>query len=183
MAHEAKLSLYSVPAVAGQAIEEGRLVRLTASGLRNDLPTALPAASGTTINVYVAFAPPDNFSRPTPGSVYTAAPTSYWLENQVAGPSWGNQTQTDTWFFQGLSTFEAPLLGSGYLVLAKREGVYTVTSGCVVAGSNIQVVGNLVKVADDGTGRWDSTTVESSAIGTVVDYDPALNTYTFRLTK
>lgn len=179
MAHEAKLSLFSVPSVAGETIEEGRLVRLVASGIRNDLAVAKLAASGTTINVYVAFAAPDNFSRPTPGQVYTAPSRTQWYESD----SWGNPTQTDTWYFQGLSTFEAPIIASGYVMLAKREGTYTVTSGCVISSASIQTVGNLVKVADDGTGRWDVTTLEANAIGTVVDYDPALLTYTFRLNK
>lgn len=177
MAHVSKMDLHVRPALAGTTIQEGRLVRLAASGLRNDLPTALLAASGTHLNVYVAFVPPDNFSRPTPNSMYTA--NWYSTLNQDSG--WGLNEQTDTFRYQGLSTYENPTMVSGMTLLARRGGIYEVPSGCVVVGANVKAVGNLVKVSDDGTGRWEYTATESAAIGKVVDYNPSTETYTFEL--
>lgn len=175
MAHEAKLSLNVRPAVAGQTIDEGRLVRLAASGLHVDLLTALLAASGTTLNVYVAFAAPDNFARPTPATMYTAGQNSQYYETGT----WGNFTETDTFYRAGLSTFENPVLASGYVMLAKKGGIYTVPSGCTTDESGLRTPGNLVKVSDDGTGRWAATTSESNAFAKVVDYDPSTALYTF----
>lgn len=175
MAHEAKLSLNVRPAVAGVSIDEGRLVRLAASGLHVDLLTALLAASGTRLNVYVAFAAPDNFARPTPGAMYLAGQNSQYYETS----SWGNFTETDTFYRAGLSTFENPVIASGYVMLAKKGGIYTVPSGVTTDEANLRIPGNLVKVADDGTGRWAYTAVEAVAIGKVVDYDPSTALYTF----
>lgn len=175
MAHEAKLSLVAKPAVAGQSIEEGRLVSLTSSGLHEDLPTALYAASGTSLNVFVAFQPSDNFSRPTPASMFTALRTSQFYETNP----WQNAQENGPFYWAGPSTFDDPTLASGYSLLAKLGGIYTVASGCVVDSANIRVVGNLVKVADDGTGRWAYTASETGAIGRVVDWNPDLWLYTF----
>lgn len=178
MAHVAKMDLHVRPALAGTTIEEGRLVRLTASGLRNDLPTALFAASGTHLNVYVAFFPPDNFSRPTPDFMYTAP---WYTSQSILTGTWGNDEQTGTFYSEGLSIRNAPVMTSGMFLQARRGGIYHVTSGCVVDSANIKVVGNLVKVSDDGTGRWEYTASESAAIGKVVDYNPEGTLYTFEL--
>lgn len=175
MAHEAKLSINVRPAVAGAIIQEGRLVNLTVSGVREDLPTAVLAVSGTRLNTYVAFAPPDNFGRPTPSTLYGATRTSTFYESSA----WGNFTETDTFYRTGLSTLENPYMVSGYGLLAKSGGIYIVPSGCVVVSSNLKVVGNLAKVSDDGTGRFEYTTTESIAIAKVVDWDPSTENYTF----
>lgn len=183
MAHESKLSLTSKPAVAGVAIQEGRLVQIVASGLKQDLPTALLATSGVYLDIYVAFVPPDDFSRPTPASMYTAGSPSTFYENGA----WGNFLETDTFYRTGLSTLENPVLASGYGLLAKSYGIYIVPSGCVVASADLQVVGTLVKVSDDNTGRWQTAANQANpqlgAIGRVVDYDPALQNYTFEMFK
>jgi hypothetical protein len=175
MAHEAKLSTNVRAAVAGATIQEGRIVNLTVSGVREDLPTAVLAVSGTRFNTYVAFVPPDNFGRPTPGTLYGSVRTGTLYESSA----WGNFTETDTFYRTGLSTLENPYLVSGYGLLAKAGGIYTVPSGCVVVSSNLKVVGNLAKVADDGTGRFEYTTTDSLALAKVVDYDPATESYTF----
>ena len=177
MAHVSKMDLHVRPALAGTTIQEGRLVRLVASGLRNDLPTALLAASGTHLNVYVAFVPPDDFSRPTPDFMYTAP----WYNTLSETGTWGLNEQTATFRYEGLSTYENPTMVSGMFLQARRGGIYQVPSGCVVDSASIKVVGNLVKVSDDGTGRWEVTTSESSAIGKVVDYNPEDTSYTFEL--
>jgi hypothetical protein len=175
MAHESILSNTVNPAVAGVIIQEGRLVQLVASGLKADLPTALLAASGTRLNVFVAFAAPDNFSRPTPGALYSAGSTSQYYENGT----WSNFTETDTFYRMGLSTLENPILASGYSLLAKLGGVYTVPSGCVIDSAALRVVGALAKVSDDGTGRFEVTTNETVVVARVRDFDPSLLNYTF----
>jgi hypothetical protein len=177
MAHVAKLSLHVRPAVTGEQIQEGRLVRLTASGLRRDLPTALLAASGVHLNVYVAFAPPDDFARPTDTNMYTAP----WYSVMKESDAWGVNKQAGTFLYEGLSLQDNPIMGSGYLVQAHKGGIYHVPSGCVVDSTEIKVVGNLVKVSDDGTGRWEYTASEAAAIGKVVDYNPEGTLYTFEL--
>lgn len=177
MAHEARLALLVRPAVAGVTIREGQLIRLTASGLKDDLPTALLATSGIRLNVYVAMAAPDNFARPTPGAMYRAGRTGTFYENG----NWQDFQETDTFYYQGLSTYAEPTLVSGYLVRACRDGIFTVPSGVTTDNASLRTVGNLVKVADDNTGRWDYTADESVAIAKVVDWEPSLGNYTFEL--
>jgi hypothetical protein len=180
MAHVAKLDGLVRPSVAGESIQEGRLVRLVASGLRNDLPTALLATSGTTMNVYVAFVPPDNFARPTPDFMYTAP----WYNTLQETGTWGNNEQTATFRYEGLSVYENPTAVSGMYLQARRGGIYHVPSGCVVVSANLKVVGNLAKVSDDGTGRFEYTSSETGAVAKVVDYNPENENYTFEfLTK
>ena len=175
MAHEARLSVTVKPAVVGEAnLQEGRLIRLTVSGVRDDLPVARFASSGTTINVYVAFVPPDTFSRPTPSQNYIAPRLATFYE----GNAWGDNVETGTFYNVGASTLEDPVAVSGWGILAKLGGAYHVSSGCVVDSANIKIVGNLVKVSDDNTGRWEYTASESAAIGRVIDYDTA-GIYTF----
>jgi hypothetical protein len=127
--------------------------------------------------VYVAFAPEDSFARPTPASVYAAG----WKTTIYGDTSsnWGNFVETDTMYRVGLSTLENPFLPSGYVVKALKGSTVTVPSGCVVDSVQVRVVGNFVKVADDGTGRWEYTASQTAAIGEVVDYDPSTNYYTF----
>ena len=175
MAHEAKLSLNVRPAIAQSLIQEGRLVSLIASGVRDDLPSAVLATSGVRLNTYVAFIPPDNFSRPTPSTLFTAPRTSTFYETGT----WGNFVETDTFYRVGPSTLENPFLTSGWGLLAKDKGVYTVPSGCVVTSASLKIAGTLVKVSDDNTGRWEATLLESVAIGKVVDWEPSLDLYTF----
>lgn len=177
MAYIARLSRLAKGAVAGQTIQEGRLVSLTSSGLYNDLPTALLAASGVYKNVYVAIVPPDNFARPTPAVMYTARDRDVIYEST----GWSNAPETGPFYHEGLSTLENPFLASGYILQAHTGVTVTVPSGCTVPTSNLQVVGNLVKVSDDGTGRFEYTTNQAIAIGVVEDYDPALQTYTFEV--
>lgn len=177
MAHVSKMDLHVRPTVAGTSIQEGRLVRIVASGLRSDLPTALLASSGTILNVYVAFVPPDDFSRPTPDFMYTAP----WYNTLSESSGWGLNEQTATYRYEGLSIYENPTATSGMLLQARKGGEYEVPSGCVVPSANLKVVGNLVKVSDDGTGRWEYTASESVAIGKVVDYNPEKESYTFEL--
>jgi len=175
MAHIARLSESVRGAVAGELIQEGRLVRLTVSGVRNDLPVAMLAASGTTRNVYIAMVPPDDFARPTPATMYSAGFSTTLRESG----SWGDFVETNTFYRVGLSTLENPFMPSGYLLQAHRETVVTVPSGCVVANASLKTVGSLAKVSDDGTGRFEYTTSDSVAVARVVDWEPSLDQYTF----
>lgn len=175
MAHVAKNDLHVRPAVAGADIVEGLLVRLTASGA-SDLPIALPAASTSHLNVYVAFFPPDNFSRPTPVGMYKAN----WYGVSDSNTGWSTQIN-ESQYLVGPSVTENPVVASGMKLQARRGGIYHVANGVVVESASAKVVGNLVKVAADGSGKWEYTATEADAIGKVVDYSPEAGVYTFEL--
>lgn len=177
MAHISKMSSHIRAAVAGATIPEGALVQLTNIGVRGDLPVALPAASGTTKNVYVAMVPPDNFSRPTPSQFYTAP---FLAVQKESGP-WSDNTETGTFYNVGLSTLENPTMASGYLLQAHKATIVHVPSGLMVANNGLKVVGALVKVADDGSGKYALTTLEAAAVGRIVEYDSSIEQYTVEI--
>lgn len=178
MAYVNQASKWVKPAVSGELIQEGRLVRLAASGVHNDLEVALLAASGTTKNVYVAFVPPDNFPRPTPSDFYNN-PQSIVTLNELG--TFGDFTETKTFYHVGLSTLENPFMPSGYLLQAHRDTTVTVPSGCVIDTANLRINGALAKVSDDGTGRFQLTTVDLTAVARTVDWNPATLEYTFEI--
>lgn len=175
MAHVAKNDLHVRPAIAGIDIAEGLLVRLTASGT-SDLPVALPAASATHLNVYVAFFPPDDFGRPTPVGMYKAN----WYSVLDTNSGWITQSN-ESQYVVGPSVTENPVVASGMKLQARRGGIYHVADTVVVESASAKVVGNLVKVAADGSGKWEYTATENDAIGKVVDYNPEGGIYTFEL--
>lgn len=176
MAHVNTLSRHIRPAVAGELIQEGRLVRLAASGVKDDLPVAMLAASGTTKNVYVAMVPPDNFPRPTPSDMYLARNLDTLSESASL---FSDFTEASTWYRVGLSTLENPFMPSGYLLQAHTDTIVTVPSGCLVSVTNLKTVGALAKVSDDGTGRFEYTTSDLVAVAKVVDWEPSANEFTF----
>lgn len=182
MAHVSRLSDYVHQGVAQDEILEGKLVSATASGgIRSysNLPNVTLAASGTTYPVFIAFAAPDNFDRPVNSLQYTA--TYYTTIRADVNTGWGDPSDTYTYYRVGLSNLEAPTLTSGMFVQLHAGGSYTLTSGCWIANSNLQTRGALVKVADDGTGRFEYTTSNSVAIGFVEEYDAARNYLTVTL--
>lgn len=174
MAHVAKNDLHVRASIAGTDIREGTLVRLTASGT-SDLPIALPAASSTHLNVYVAFFAPDDFARPTSADMYKAS----WYS--VLDQSSWNEGVTGTRYPLGPSITENPLIASGYKMLARKGGIYQVNADVVVDNALAKIGGNLVKVASDGSGKWEYSATEADAIGKVVEFDSALGVYTFEL--
>ncbi len=171
MAFVSRLSDYVGGGVAVVNILEGKLVTVAASGGRelSNLPNVSLAASGTSYPIFVAFAAPDNFPRPVNSLNYTASYTA--LIRSDINTGWGNPVDTYTMYREGLSSLEAPTLTSGMLVQLHRGGSYTLTSGCWVDSADIKVNNALVKVADDGTGRFAYTTSASAAIGFVEEYD------------
>jgi len=183
LAHESRLSDYAGQGVVYESagILEGCLVTATVSGGRvgSDLPNVVLAASGVVYPVYVAFAAPDNFPRPVNSLNYTANFQTTIRSDINTG--WGNPIDTFTMYREGISSLEAPVLASGMLVRILRGGTYTLTSGCWVDSSAIKVNQALVKVADDGTGRFDVTTSQANAVGFVEVYDSARNYLTVTL--
>lgn len=174
MAFVSRLSDYVGQGVAAQEIAEGMLVTTTISGTRGNLPNVVVAASGTVRPVFVAFVPPDNFARPVNSLQYTATELAVLRSDLNTG--WNlNQTDTYTMYRIGLSNLEAPTLVSGMLVQLHRQGTYTLTSGNFISSAQIKVNGALVKVADDGTGKFAYTTNNSVAVGFVEEYDAYRN--------
>jgi hypothetical protein len=179
MAHEARLSNYVGQGVAQDTILEGKLVVATTSGIRAELPNVRLAASGVTRPVYVAFAAPDNFPRPVNSLQYTAGNLTTFRGDVNTG--WADPVDQYTMYRVGLASLENPVLTSGMLVQLHRDGTYTLPSGCWVDVAGIKVREALVKVADDGTGRFQLTTVNSSAVGWVEEYDATRNYLTVTL--
>lgn len=159
--------------VADPSIVEGTLVTISTSGVTalNSLPAVRIAASGTVYPVFVAMAAPDNFPRPTNSLMYTS--TYQQTIRSDVNTGWGNPVDSYTFYRQGLSTLENPVLTSGMLVQLHRGGTVTLTSGNWISTANIKVPGAKVAVADDGTGRFKYTTLQSEAIGFVQEYDGA----------
>ena len=181
MAHESRLSDYAAGGVAAQSILEGLFVTTATSGVRelSTLPNVSIAASGTVYPVYVAFAAPDNFPRPVNSLNYTANYLTTIRGDVNTG--WQNPVDTFTMYREGLSNLEAPTMTSGMLVRLLRGGTYTLTSGNFIDVAGIRVPGALVRVAHDGTGRAQLTTVQAEAVAFVDEYDAGRNYLTITL--
>jgi len=175
MAFVSRLSDYVAAGVVMQDILEGKLVTVSISGGRDasNLPNVNLAASGITYGIFVAMAAPDNFPRPVNSLNYTANYLAVMRADINTG--WGNPVDSYTYYREGLSSLEAPVLTSGMLVQLHRGGTYTLTSGCWIDASGIKVNGALVKVADDDTGRFALTTDVTKAVGFVEEYDVKRN--------
>jgi hypothetical protein len=172
MALISRLADYVRGGVAQDTILEGKLVTLTNSGILNDLPNVRLATSGAT-NVFVMTIPPDNFARPTNALQYLATDLSVIRGDLNTG--WESDPYTDTVYRIGKSALEAPTAVSGERVLLNRDCTATVTSGCFIASDEIKVPGAFVKVADDGTARFEVTTNASAKVGFVEEYDATRN--------
>lgn len=175
MAFVSRMSDYVGQGVAMENILEGKLVTVTTSGGRDvsNLANVNLAASGVTYPVFVAFAAPDNFPRPVNSLNYTANYLTVLRGDLNTG--WGDPIDQFTMYRVGLSNLEAPTLVSGMFVQLHRGGTFTLTSGCWVDGASIKANGALVKVADDGTGRFDYTASTANAVGFVEEYDSLRN--------
>ena len=182
MSYVSRQSDFVMGGVAQDTILEGKLVVASTSGVlsASSLPNVRLAASGTVYPVYVAIVPPDNFVRPTNSAMYTAGYNAVVRADVNTG--WGNPIDENyTFYRQGKSTLEAPALASGELVQCHRGGTYTLTSGAWIDVAGIKVNQALVKVADDGTGRFQLTTLQADAIGFVEQYDGSKNYLTVTL--
>lgn len=180
MGHISRLSDYVRGAVAVADIVEGRFISLAQSGVRlgSELPQANLTASGVTYPVYVAFSAPDNFARPTNLLQYRA--TWQTTINGWSNTGWEQPIKTYTQYMQGMSTLEEPTIPSGVLIQAHQGGTYTLYSGAFIASAS-WANESLVKVADDGTGRAQYTTVLASAVAKVEEYDASRNALTISL--
>jgi hypothetical protein len=165
MAHVAMGSTHVTGAVAGESIVEGRAVVMGATGLRNDLPSAMLATSGA-LNVYVAIVPPDRFPRPTPVSMYTAP--DYVTFSQF-DQTLGELTTNELVYRIGPSLIEQPTAASGWLLQLHKGGAYTLTTGCYIDTAEIRVPGNKVRVGDSA-GRFAYTAATTDAVGSVREY-------------
>jgi hypothetical protein len=179
MAHISRLSDYVAGGVAVVSILEGKLVSMTASGTLGNLPEVEIAASGTVTPVFVAIVPPDNFQRPTISNQYTARGVGLIRGDLNTG--WNTDPYTETYYRKGMSVLEAPTLTSGMLVQLHRRGTVTLTSGCWIDNASAKVNQALLKVADDGTGRFEYTTDRTVAVAYVEEYDISRNYLTVTL--
>lgn len=173
MAYVSRIGTIVDQGVAQGDIFEGTLVTINASGVRDELPSVRIAASGA-YPVYVVLAAPDNFPRPVNSLNYTANRLAVIRGDVNTG--WGDPVDRYTMYRQGISTLENPLLPSGIRVqLHRGDSTITLTSGNWIDTANIRVPNALLRVANDGTGRFELTTARSEAIGYVREYDAYRN--------
>lgn len=168
MAHVARLSDVVKGGVVGESLKEGAPVKMTTSGIHNDLPVLMKADQNAVKNVYCLMAVPDQFERPTDGDLYKAP----WYTKLPRETGYSEPVETGkTYYKVGKSLLRNPTLTSGELGQAHRGGTYAVPSGVFVDSANIRVPGNFIKVG--ATNLWEYTATESEACGQVDWYDPA----------
>lgn len=165
----------AVGGVAGASIKEGSLVVFSASGLHNDLPTVLNAASGTATEVYIAETTPDRFPRPTFAGMF-----KYNDFMGVINPRGATErdltTDFEAQYLIGPSVLPTFTIPSGWKVSCHRGGYYKLQSGEFNDSPQIRVVGAKVKVGANSLVSWDSA--GTSAIGAVREYNPYDGTIT-----
>ena len=162
MAHVSRLSDVVIPAEVAVSVQEGLAVQIAGDG-DHGLPRLTLAASGARVNVFIAFVPPDQFSRPTENTMYTAP----WY-NQMSD-SYNEPVTTRTVYEVGKSTLRNPTMASGELCQAHRGGTYMVPSGTFVDAGNIRVKGTRIKVGANG--QWAETSSDSDAVGFSEGFD------------
>jgi len=157
--------------VATSTLVEGRAVVVGASGVRNDLPVVTYASANTTLGVYIAFFPPDDFNRPTYADMYTVPAIRTY--NLTDGSLYGNPVFDKLQYLVPRSMWLEPPIYSGELV-ALHRGKIGITSGCFVDSSNIRVPGAMVAVGASGMFTYTSTA--NHAVGIVDSYQSATGT-------
>jgi|FLYL01.1.fsa_nt_gi hypothetical protein len=182
MATMAHISTFTIGAVAGVDIPEGRAVVIstTVSGLHDDLPVVVLAPANAT-NIYVALMPPDNFPRPTPERMFKR-PWAATAVNANPAASAGGFTnfhptnaveyaidsgQYGPMYLLGPSLLLDPIIKTGFLVQLHRGGAYTIGPNAFVDSPQIRVAGATVAV--DSVGRFVYST--SNVVGTVLYYE------------
>jgi len=158
--------------VLGQDITEGCAVQISASGLHYDLPTVMLATSGA-VNVFVALATPDQFSRPTwkgffprnsqtvftdNDQLYNTNLQTYLIDSGQRGPA----------YLVGPSLMEEPTLYSGWMVQLHQGGAYSLTTGNYVDSAAIRTVGQKVQVGANGKFQ----AAAANIVGWVREYRP-----------
>ncbi len=175
MAHMTRLSDLIKGGVVGESLQEGRAVKVTNSGIHQDLPILMAADTDALANVHVLMAVPDQFTRPTRSDLYKAP----WYTTQPQTTGYGSPVDENVTYYRvGKSVLWNPTITSGELGQAHRGGSYAVQSGAYVMSAGIKVPGSLVKVT---TGRWETTTDETKAVGTVDEYNSTLDVLCFTL--
>lgn len=155
----------SFPAVAGQDLVEGQAVNLGASGLRNELPVATLAASGSR-NLFIAICPPDQYPRPTPRTLYTA-PWYNQIDARDGEEFLIDSGQRGPYYLVAPSLLTEPTVYSGWKVQCHRGGVYALTSNVFVDSADIRIIG--ASIEWNGT-KFTVTTVGANKCGFVREY-------------
>jgi len=168
MAHVSIGSKLVLGAVATQNIPEGRFVVLGASGVHRDLPGAAIASTGTTKNVFVAFASVDRLPRPTPVGMFMYDDTTMAADIDPRNATEKFYTHNyENAMFIGPSAMPQPTLLSGWKITAHRGGAYQLYSGGYVDSANIKIVGSQIKVGASGMAEYTSST---DGVGFVREY-------------
>lgn len=178
MAWQAVQSVFVTQGVLGESAGEGLAVKLSASGLHNDLPTATLATVGD-VNVFVVLATPDEFPRPTPSDLFRyPSQSTFNRASSITGDQ--NLIDSRTWYMVGPSMLGNPTLASGWKVQLHKGGAYFVPSGRFVDSANIRVAGANVKVASGGLWTYASAS-DSARVGYVREYNAAEGSLVFVL--
>lgn len=179
MAYVARLPDYSRGGVIGESMTEGTAVKLTTSGtgVRNELPVIMKASQNQVNNIGIVIVPPDDFSRPTDSTLYTATKSTVVHPNSASG--WNDPSRTRTLYDVGKSTLWNPTLASGELGLVMRGGTFAVPSGLFIMSANIKVPGNMVRVGTGGL--WEYTATEAEAVGMVEEFNAVNQVLIFTL--
>lgn len=175
MAYVARLADYVRGGVVGESMQEGLAVKLTNSGVRNDLPVVMKASQNQVNNIGIVFKNPDDFARPTLEGLYTA--TYRTTFNQNSGYS--EPVKTETNYLVGKSTLWNPTLVSGELALVMRGGTFAVPSGAYIQSANIRIPGNMIRVGTGGL--WEYTTTEAEAVGMTEEFNAVNQVLIFTL--
>ncbi len=175
MAYVSRLADYAKGGVVGETMLEGVAVKMTTSGVHNDLPVFMKASQNQTKNVGIVIKSPDDFSRPTLEDMYTAPGLRVVNWNQ----GFQQPVRTETTYLVGKSVLWNPTLVSGELAVMMRGGTFAVPSGVYIMSANIRVPGNMIRVGTGGL--WEYTATEAESIGYVEEYQPALDVLIFTL--
>jgi hypothetical protein len=176
MAYVSRLSDYVRGGVVGGTFQEGLAVKITNSGVHNDLPVFMGASTNDTVNVGILFAVPDQFSRPTDSDLYKASPSVVWNQNN----GFSDPIDTGKTFYKvGKSTLWNPTLTSGELGQLHRGGTYAVPSGTFIDSANIRIPGNMIRVGANN--QWEYTATQSQAVGVTEEYNTVTESLIFTL--
>ncbi len=158
----------AIGGVAGESIVEGRIVTINASGLHRDLPTVLLAASGTLKDVYMAFAVPDQFPRPTPAGAFLHT------DNTSINPRNSTDrfltTDYETAWLIGPSVLPRPTIASGWKMALHRGGYYKLLSG-EYNNDDSRIRGNGAKVRVGANGKIEYDAAGTAQVGQVREYN------------
>lgn len=168
MAWQAVQSVFVTQGIAGESMGEGLAVKMSASGLHNDVPTAMLATVGD-VNVFCVLATPDEFPRPTPSSLFSYPSSSTFPRaSTITGDQ--NLIESRTWYLVGPSMLGNPTLASGWKVQLHKGGAYMLPSGRFVDSASIRAAGASVKVASGGLWTFASAS-DSARVGYVREYN------------